>query len=723
MKEIAEQVIRDLWPVVKKPLLISFIAFLGIIIMIPIFTYVYFARSLQSKEAIMNQNNSGITLLDRNDKPFFTFYEAKQKKIIPLEQIPTQLQQAVIASEDKEFYSHRGFSIKGIARALFADVKSQGIKQGGSTITQQLVKNALLNQKRSFLRKYQELVLAQEIERRYSKSEILEMYLNSVYFGEGAFGAQQAALTYFNKDAKDLTLAESSFLVGLLPAPSALSPFSGDADQAKKRQIIVLGEMVEQKSITSQQKDQAAAQKLVFNKSDNQELNVTAPHFALMVKQELIDKYGEEYVTRSGFKVKTTLNLDWQEYAENVVKNQVAQLKYNRATNGATVAIDPSNGEVMALVGSADWSNEEFGKYNIITAERQPGSSFKPIVYAEAIQRHTITAATNLQDEPTTFPGGYKPKDYDGKYRGNVTARRALANSLNIPSVEVLQQLGVPTAIQAANRMGINSLKDPSNYGLSLVLGGGEVKPIELINAYAAFANGGMQYQPSMILEIKDKLDNVIFTVHHEPQRVASEEVSYIISSMLSDNNARQEVFGNALTISRQAAVKTGTTENYRDAWTIGYTPQIIVGVWVGNNDNAPMDNVAGSLGAAPIWRQLMERFLAGTPVVTFKKPLTIREVALCIVKTEKDGDKEKKTTSTYTEYFLPGTEPKDSCMTPTPDQSPTPAANTPTPTPQNTPTNTPEPSVTNTPAPSPTAILSPTVTIQVPSITPTPTH
>ncbi len=727
MKAFTQQIISELWPVVKKPLLLSLIAFVAFLILIPVFTYVYFAGSLQSKESIMNQNDAGVTLLDRNNQPFFSFYSAKQKKIVPLSDISTPLQQAVVASEDKDFYNHRGFSIRGIARAFVADITHQGLQQGGSTITQQLVKNALLNQRKSFLRKYQEIVLAQEIERRYKKNEILEMYLNSVYFGEGAFGAEQASLTYFDKHAKDLSLAESSFLVAILPAPSALSPFSGDLEQAKVRETRVLDEMQQQNYINSQQKAQAEKVKLTFNQQP-EVLNAVAPHFALMVKQELIDKYGEEYVARSGLKVKTSLDLNWQKYAETTVKTQVERLKYNRASNGAAIAIDPQNGQVKALVGSADWYNTEFGKFNIAIANRQPGSSFKPIVYSEALDKRVITAATILKDEPTTFPGGYKPKNYDGKYRGDVTVRRALSNSLNIPSVKVIQKLGVENALQAAKRMGISNLSDdPNNYGFSLVLGAADVKLIDMTNAYAAFANGGVNFKPTFILEIKDKLNNTIFKATPNANRATSPEASFIISSILSDNKTRSEVFGNALTISRTAAVKTGTTENYRDALTIGYTPQVVVGVWVGNNDNTAMDNVAGSLGAAPIWRLLMEHYLTGMPVVNFKQPLGIREVTLCTTKTEKDGDKEKTTTTTNKEYFIAGTEPTDTCITPTPDQSPTPSpgpTSNPTSTPYPTPTIGPSISPIPTSTPFPTLVISPTIPGGIsPTINITPTH
>lgn len=683
---------RDLW--------LAVLAMVATIAFIPVFTYFYFARDLTTKESIMNRNDTGLVLLDKKDRPFFTLYQAKQKEFVPLSDIPPQTQQAIIAIEDKDFYNHPGFSVRGIARSFLADVFHRKVLYGGSTITQQLVKNALLTPQRSLLRKYQEIVLAQEIERRYSKNEILEMYLNSVYFGEGAFGIQEAAHRYFNTDAKNLTLTQSTILAGILPSPSEFSPVSGDISKAKERQSLVLQAMTDQGYITQEQAHKAAQEKIVFTpQKDN--LNSVAAHFALMVRDELIKKYGEEQVSRSGFKVKTTLDLDLQKYAEKVVAQQVEDLKFNRVTNGAAVIIDPKSGEIRALVGSKDWYDEKFGKVNIATSLRQPGSSFKPIVYTAAMEKRIITPATPLKDDPITYraPGlNYSPKDYDGKYRGTVLVRRALANSLNIPSVEVMYKLGVPSAVDFAKRLGITTLEDPSHYGLSLVLGAGEVKLLELTNAYAVFASGGLKNSPTTIMQITNKQNNTIYMHNPEEERVLEPEFAFLISSILSDNKARAEEFGNALTISRPAAVKTGTTEDYRDAWTIGYTPSVVVGVWVGNNDGALMDNIAGSLGAAPIWRQLMEHYLAGSPVENFQPPAGVVTKNICSY----NGLLIKDATSSATqEYFLRGTEPTQYCYAP---QAPTPSVSpSASPQPTNAVTSTPAPSQA---APTPTAIL-----------------
>lgn len=702
---IIGSVIKELWTTFKKPLLLLILIGFGLLLLIPPLTYLYFIRDLSSKEAIISHKSAGVVLTDRNDKPFFTLYEAKTKHTIPLSQIPKSMQDAVIATEDKDFYQHQGFSIEGIGRALLTDVRHEQLVQGGSTITQQVVKNTLLTQQKSFLRKYQELFLALEIERRYSKQDILEMYLNTIYLGEGAFGVEDAAQTYFNKHARELTLGESALLAAILPAPSAYSPLSGSRDSAFSRQKLVLRLMREQGYITEAQEIQAAAQKITFN-PQKQDLNLVAPHFALMVKDELIKKYGEQQVANAGYKVRTTLDLEDQKYSERIVKNQVANLARNKVTNGAAVALNPKTGEILVLVGSHDWFDEENGKINMALRPRQPGSSFKPLVYTKGLEDHDITAATKLEDKPVTYPGGYKPKNYDGKFRGEVLARFALANSLNIPSIHVLERVGIPAALDFATELGITTLKSPSDYGLSLVLGAAEVPLIQMTSSFGTFANKGDYVKPTTILEVRDKRDNVLDTYTPSSRHVVDEGAAFIISSILSDNSARSEVFGNALTISRPTAVKTGTTEDYRDALTIGYTPSLAVGVWVGNNDNTPMDSIAGSLGAAPIWRQMMEYMLAGTPVERFERPPEVIQVTIC----KEDGLRaEAATSSAYTEFFLPGTIPTKSCTGPQPSITET---QTPTPTP------TEEPKKNEELTPTPTSVFE----TPTPTDTPTPT-
>ncbi len=606
----------------------------------------------------MNKNDTGLILLDQDNEPFFTFYQAKNKTEVPLSSIPLTTQEAFISSEDKNFYKHPGFSIAGIVRSLVLDIHEKEFAYGGSTITQQLVKSSLLSSNKNIARKLQEIILASEIERRYTKQEILEMYLNSVYFGEGAFGIEDAAHTYFNKDVSQLSIGESALLAGILPAPSKLSPLSGDVSKAKQRQRYVLEEMVKSHFISQQQAITLANQPIALNPSGDT-LNTVAPHFALMVRDSLIDKFGEEAVARSGFRVKTTLHRAWQQLAEEVVKNQVAKLAVDGASNGAVVIEDPKTGEIKALVGSKDWYNNSFGKVNIAISNRQPGSSFKPIVYAAALESRLITPMSTLPDSPTTFPGNYAPQDYDKKYRGIVTVRRALSNSLNIPAVAVLQKVGVAQGIDYAKKLGITTLEDPSQYGLSLVLGAGEVKLLEMTNVYATFANKGYKNDPTLILEIADKSGNILYSYAPKNEKVIPEEVAFLISSILSDNKARAEEFGPTLTISRPAAVKTGTTENYRDAWTLGYTPSLTIGVWVGNNNNTSMNQIAGSLGAAPIWRSLMEDLLRDTPVEAFVPPGNIIAQSVCI---PSGAGPLIASSSGVMEYFIAGTQPSAPC-------------------------------------------------------------
>ncbi len=434
--------ISELYHSGKRPVL--YLMGLGIFMLIltPILTYAYFVRDLSSKESIITRKNEGVILLDRNEKPFFTLYEATTKNSVGIDKISEEVQQAVVAVEDKDFYTHRGFSIAGFGRAIIANIRNESLSQGGSTISQQLVKNTLLTQDKNFLRKYQELFLAIEIDRRYSKNDVLEMYLNTSYFGEGAFGIQDAAQTYFSKDAKDLTLAESALMAGILPAPSAYSPISGDQERAFRRQKLVLQLMQDQGYITEEQRITAEEEEIEFNPS-TEAINITAPHFALMIQDQLIDEYGEQEVAGSGFVVKTTLDSEGQQFAQQVVKTQIDRLARNDVTNGSAVVMDPTNGEILALVGSHDWSDDTNGKINMAVRPRQPGSSFKPFIYAKALEDRLITPATQIEDKEITFPGGYKPRNYDNRFRGEVLVRYALANSLNIPAVLVMEKVGI----------------------------------------------------------------------------------------------------------------------------------------------------------------------------------------------------------------------------------------------------------------------------------------
>jgi 1A family penicillin-binding protein len=637
------------------------------LILTPLLTYAYFANAISNPDELMNYNNTGVVLLDTSGEPFYSFGTADRGERIPLNQISDFTEKALISSEDKNFYNHGGFSFVSIVGALYANVLSgDATGYGGSTLTQQLAKNTLLSNNQTVLRKYQELTIALAIEKNYSKDEILDLYLNSVYYGEGAFGIGAAAKAYFNKPASDLTLAESAMLIGVLPAPSAYSPISGNAEYAKERQATVLGRMVDNNVITQAESDAASAEVLAYA-SQGEGLNSTAPHFAEMVLEELYKTYGEERVTRSGFRVTTTLDPALQKSANDAVDTQMGFIQRNGGSNASVVAIDPTTGEVRALVGSADYANVDFGKVNMATTARQPGSSIKPLFYAEALQRGLITPGTILEDKATNF-GGYQPQNADRRFRGDVTVRNAISQSLNIPSVEVMQKLGVGNAIDAFKRMGISTVNDSTDYGLTLALGSAEAKLTDMTNAYAAFGNGGNQFDIKTITKIDDKYQKQIFAASTAtPERVLGENASFLISDILNDESARSPVFGTSLnTNGFDVAVKTGTTDEARDAWTIGYSKQLAVGVWVGNNDNTPMNN-GGSSMAGPIWRSTITAGLKGQKNQPFTAPAGVERLTIC--RSNGQIATGGGTDGTYQEYFMRTATPSGTCNVPKPPE------------------------------------------------------
>ena len=636
---------------------------LAFLVLTPIFTYIYFASAISNPDSLMNYNNTGVVLLDKNKEAFYSFGTADRGERLPLNQISDYTEKALISAEDKNFYEHGGFSFISILGALYANlISGDATGYGGSTLTQQLAKNTLLSNNQTVLRKYQELTVALAIEQSYSKDDILDLYLNSVYYGEGAFGIGQAAKAYFGKPAADLDLAESAMLIGVLPAPSAYSPISGNVEYAKERQATVLSRMVDNKAITQAEADAATVQVLAYA-APSDGVNNTAPHFAEMVLDELYEKYGEERVTRSGFRVTTTLDTSLQKSANEVVAKQTSFIQRNGGSNASVVAIDPTTGEIRALVGSADYNNVDFGKVNMATTARQPGSSIKPLYYAEALQRGVVTPATILEDERTDF-GGYVPLNADRKFRGDVTVRNALSQSLNIPAVKVMQKLGVSNAVEALKRLGISTVDDSTNYGLSLALGSSEAKLTEMTNAYAAFANAGNQYGTTTITKINDKFEKQIFSKSQSTSKqVMGENASFLISDILNDESARAPVFGSSLNTSGfDVAVKTGTTDEARDAWTIGYSKQLAVGVWVGNNDNTPMNN-GGSSMAGPIWRATMLAGLKGQKNQPFIAPSGVQRLTICqsngLLATGGGID------GTYQEYFLRSVAPTGTCNVP----------------------------------------------------------
>lgn len=631
---------------------------LAILIIIPLATYAYYARDISDQERLMNRNNTGVVFTDRSGDDFYSIGRAKQRDLVPLSDISDSVEEALIAGEDKNFYEHSGFSVISIAQALFTNVSSGDLNAyGGSTLTQQLAKNTLLSNNKSFLRKYQELAVAVAIERNYTKDEILSMYLNSVYYGENAFGIADAAEVYFDKKPSELNLAESAMLIGVLPAPSAYSPISGSKEYAKERQETVLSRMVKNEYITEAEKDKALKQKLSYAPADNQVSD--APHFVEMVLKQLEDTYGSEVALRSGYRVKTTLELKTQ---RSLKKNLDANMPYingNNGSNASGIAIDPKTGEVLALVGSADYNNEKWGKVNMTTTARQPGSSFKPIYFAAALAEGAITPATVLEDKAINI-NGWQPQNADGRFRGNVTSRDAIGQSLNIPSIEVMEKYGVGKSVAAANRMNIDGISQDKQYGLSLALGSAETDLMEMTNAYAAFANQGVQHTPSIILSINDKFDKQIYTASRQDEQVISKQGAFLISDILADQKAKASVFGSTLSVpGKTVAVKTGTTDENRDAWTIGYTPSLAVGVWVGNNDNEPMYN-GGSLMAGPIWRGTMIDILAERADEPFVIPDGITQRATCYSNYGIATNDIRE--GTFMEYYLISALPSKTC-------------------------------------------------------------
>ncbi len=647
-----------------------------------IFSYLIILKDLPSPTKLGTYDIPLSTkIYDRNDNLLFDIYAEQNRSPVPLSEIPKYVQQATIAIEDKDFYKHGGINpVGGMIRAVIATVTRRQL-QGGSTITQQLVKSALLTPERSIIRKIKEIILAFSVELLYSKDKILEMYLNQVPYGGTAWGIETASEKYFGKKAKDLTLAEGTLLAGLPQAPTYYSPFGAHPELAKLRQAEVLRRMAEDGYITKEQAENAKNQPLSFVKPSG----IQAPHFVMYVKEQLVDKYGEKLVERGGLKVTTTLDLPLQEYAQATVAAEVAKLRLWHVTNGGALITKPSTGEILAMVGSVDYFASPSGNFNVTTALRQPGSSIKPINYALGLEKHIVTPGTLFLDTPTCFISAgqplYCPHNYDGKFRGPVQLRFALGNSFNIPAVKMLYINTVNDMVASASAFGITTLTDPRQYGLSLTLGGGEVRMTEMAQAFGIFANAGVRKDLLSILKVVDK-NNKILEERKDPNitrdvpsqlslqgdRVVSAETAFLISHILLDNNARQEAFGpsSALVIPAHPAVsvKTGTTDELRDNWTIGFTPQYLVAAWVGNNDNSQMNPalVSGITGAAPIWNKLMRKVLEGKSDIWPKQPDGIVGAQICAVSglqpPNPDPNAADRGCPTRFEYFIKGTVP-----------------------------------------------------------------
>jgi 1A family penicillin-binding protein len=598
------------------------------------------AKDLPNPNRIIERNIALSTkIYDRTGEILlYDIHGAEKRTFVKLEEIPEYLQEATLTAEDRKFYEHKGISITGILRSVLKNITT-GSKVGGSTLTQQLVKNAILSPEKKYTRKIKEIILSYQIEKKFSKDEILQMYFNEIPYGSVAYGAEAAAQTYFGKSVKDLDLAQAAILAALPQAPTYYSPYGSHTDKLFARQQYILDSMAELGYINQDQAEEAKKEKIEFKKSNE---TIIAPHFVMYVKEYLTNRYDELTVEQGGLKVITTLDVAKQKMAEEAIAAVTEQnaKKYN-ANNAALVSLDVKTGQILALVGSKDYFADPFPKdckpgvncsfdpqVNIALRPRQPGSSFKPIVYAASFIKG-YTPQTILYDVNTNFLNSdgrdYNPKNYDLKERGPVTIRQALAGSLNIPAVKAIYLTGVDNVINLAQELGYTTLDDRSRFGLALVLGGGEVKLIEHLNAFATFAREG-EWQPvTGILEVRDKDGNLLEEYKKQDKKILATQVARQINNILSDNGARAFIFGeeNYLTLpGRPVAAKTGTTNDYHDAWTMGFTPSIATGVWVGNSDNSEMKRGAdGSIVAAPIWNKYMKQALADTPTENFTEP------------------------------------------------------------------------------------------------------
>ncbi|KKR09917.1 MAG: Penicillin-binding protein, 1A family [Parcubacteria group bacterium GW2011_GWA2_39_18] len=583
-------------------------------------------------------------IYDRTGKTLlYDVHNEEKRTVINSEDISQFLKDAVVAAEDDSFYNHSGISISSIARAAFSDLANKNMGQGGSTITQQLVKNAFLSPEKTFIRKIKEAFLAIQIEKRFSKEEILTMYLNQVPFGSNSYGAEAASLTFFNKHAKNLNLNEATLLASLIKAPSYFSPYGTHTQELFSRKDYILNRMEKLNFVNEKQKSKALSKKIEFAQPTE---SLLAPHFVLEIKNQLEKMFGASQVDQLGLKVYTTLDYNLQKNAEKIVLEgaQKNESVYN-AFNAAMVAENPKTGEILALVGSRNYfapplplncisgkSCKFEGNFNVATQGlRQPGSSFKPLAYAQAFIKG-YTPTTILFDVPINFaePGAtpYMPKNYDLRFRGPVTMRSSLAQSLNVPSVEALYLAGVNNTIKLANDFGISTINTESQCGLSLVLGGCEVKLIEMVQAYGVFANEGVGMPYFMIQKIVDSKNQTIFEYNASSQKIIEPQIAREITDILSDNAARAPMFGTNSYLYFQdipLAAKTGTTDNNRDAWLVGYTPEVVVGVWAGNNNGDSMTKEGAGISAAgPIFHKIMLSALENIPHTSFSSPDTV---------------------------------------------------------------------------------------------------
>lgn len=563
-------------------------------------------------------------IFDRTgDVLLFDVHGTMRRTEVPISDISPYIRNATVAIEDTEFYQHNGFRPAAFLRAVLVNLRLREgyVGQGGSTITQQVVKNTLLTRDKTLIRKAKEIILALKLERVATKDQILEIYLNETSYGGTIYGVEEATRYFFGKSAKDVTLAEAAYIAALPQAPTRYSPYGNHRDELESRKQLVLARMKDVGFISEEEYNGASTEVVIFK--DAAEAGIKAPHFVFYIREYLENKYGSDAVSNDGLRVITTLDYDLQKKAEEIVtKRAIENEKNYNAENAGLVAVDPKSGQILTMVGSRGYFDEKIdGKVNVALTHRQPGSSFKPFVYAAAFEKgytpetvlfdlQTQFAAACRPDDFTTHDNCYSPGNYDEKFRGPMKLRDALAQSINVVAVKLLYLVGLDDALDMASRMGLTTLVDKDRYGLTLVLGGGEVSLLEMVGAYATFANDGIRHQPTGILEVQDSSGNVLEKYEEKATRVIDSQVARTVGDVLSDNVARTPEFGSDSALyfpGYQVAAKTGTTNDYRDAWILGYTPTIAAGAWAGNNDNSPMEKRIAGFIVAPMWHEFME--------------------------------------------------------------------------------------------------------------------
>lgn len=650
-------------------------AAVGLIFIIAL-SFAWFAKDLPTPGKIANRKATESTkLYDRTGK--ILLYETGDEKrtIVTTDQLPQNLKEATVAVEDANFYRNHGFETRSIVRSVFNKLTGKTANiQGTSTITQQYVKNALLTSDRSITRKIKELILSIELEFMYKKEDILTMYLNEIPYGNSTAGAEAAAKMYYGKPAKDLTLAQAATLAAIPQAPTYFSPYGTHTDKLINRRNYVLDRMVTTGKISKEDAENAKKEDTI---TLGQALKprkdaILAPHFAMYVLERVAQQFGEDKVQKEGLKIITTLDYEKQKAAEESVASGVKKINQYGASNAGLVATDPKTGQILAMVGSIDYFNTEIdGNVNITDSLRQPGSSFKPFTYATAFKRPEFSPSRILFDYQTDFGGGYVPKNYDGSFRGPLTMRQCLDNSLNIPAVKTMSLVGMDNVIKTAQDMGISSLNQRDRYGLSLALGVAEVKPVEMAGAFGVFANGGLKQDVRSVIKITDAKGKVHYDFDQKKptgQQVLDPQVAYEMAHVLSDNNARTMVFGARSQLyfpGRLVGAKTGTTSDNKDAWTVGFTPSISVAVWVGNNNGKIMKGGAdGSVVAAPMFHTFIEKALAGTPAEEFTKPDGIQTLTVAKYTNKLPGDATRETTTDIFATWQIPTEKDDTSIT-----------------------------------------------------------